>query len=287
MATNRQKTQAARARTSGERRRPRIDPVVHNVIENFDLREPDPRSALVAAVVARMLSKADRFNRDITALPIPATPELLAGKRLNWTMHALNEELEELVQAHRDGDVLEAADALIDLVYFALGRLVEMGVPAEAVMDEVQRANMGKQRGELSKRPGSMGHDAVKPAGWTAPDHSWLLAFTLADVEKARKWDAMSPVLRDIVELRQKKGQDYNAGPGLRDYFPLGHVSYLQMIHLKTTRLHSLLAVLSKGGKPNFEGLDDTLKDLLNYTTFYAEAVADGTAGNTMFGGVQ
>ena len=47
-----------------------------------------------------------------------------------------------------DGDVLlrglETADACIDLIYVTLGLLVEMGVDAEPLFDEVQRSNMSK-----------------------------------------------------------------------------------------------------------------------------------------------
>lgn len=235
-----------------------------------------PREAFAAAIAARMLVKVAEFNREVVALPIPETPQVLGEQRRTWANAALQEELKEFNDAADAGDVLEAADALIDLVYFALGRLVEMGVPATAVMDEVQRANMDKERGELSKRPGSMGHDAVKPSGWRAPDHAWLLGFTLADLEKARNWDKISPVLRKVAELRIRKGQDYNAGPQLEDYFPFGHQSYAQMIHVKTTRIHSLLAVMAQGRRPNFDGLLDTLEDLINYSTFYAEALSSG-----------
>lgn len=235
------------------------------------------REALVAAVAARMLAKAEDFNRDIVALPVPLKPAILKTERVAWAHVALQEEIGEFLEACHNDDVLEAADALIDLVYFALGRLTEMGVPAAAVLEEVQRANMEKERGSLSKRPGSMGHDAIKPEGWKAPDHSWLLSFSLADVDKARKWDQLSPVIRRVAELRIRKGQDYNAGPQLADYFPFGHVSYAQMIHIKNLRIQSLIAVESQGRTPNFDGLMDSLEDLINYATFYAEAIGNGS----------
>lgn len=236
-----------------------------------------PRDILAAALVARMLSKVETFNRDVVALPIPEVPTVMSPSRVEWSKTALNEELKEFDDACEAGDVLEAADALIDLVYFALGRLVEMGVPAAAVMDEVQRANMDKERGELSKRPGAMGHDAVKPDGWVQPDHSWLLSFTLADVGKSRSWDTISPVFKRIHDLREAKGADYNDVPGGRDaYFPYGHLSYAHMLHTKELRLQSLLRAMSSGRPVNFEGILDTVQDLVNYGAFYAEAMLDG-----------
>lgn len=246
---------------------------------------PAVTDAFVAAFVARLLAGAEEFNRSIIGLPIPESPKLLSKSRASWAAGALQEELTEFQDAQADKDILESADALIDLIYFALGRLVEMGIPARMVFDEVQRANMGKERGELSKRTGSLGYDAIKPEGWQPPDHSALLTFSAEDLAKARLWDSLSPVLKKVAELRAKKGQDYNAGPQLKDYFPFGHLSYAQMVHLKTLRIHSLLAVLQSGKQPNFEGLLDTLEDLINYTTFYAEAVEDGSVNQPMFGG--
>lgn len=243
-----------------------------------------PREAFAAAIAARMLVKVAEFNREVVALPIPETPQVLGEQRRTWANAALQEELKEFNDAADAGDVLEAADALIDLVYFALGRLVEMGVPATAVMDEVQRANMDKERGELSKRPGSMGHDAIKPSGWQAPDHAWLLGFTLADLRELRQLraeaaerEALSPVWLRLQALREAKGKDYNDVPGGRDaYFPFGHFSYAHMVNTKNLRLQSLLAAMSKGRPVNFEGILDTVEDLVNYATYYAEAMRDG-----------
>lgn len=243
-----------------------------------------PREAFAAAIAARMLVKVAEFNREVVALPIPETPQVLGEQRRTWANAALQEELKEFNDAADAGDVLEAADALIDLVYFALGRLVEMGVPATAVMDEVQRANMDKERGELSKRPGSMGHDAVKPSGWQAPDHAWLLGFTLSDLSELRdlraeraEREALSPVWLRLQALREAKGKDYNDVPGGRDaYFPFGHFSYAHMVNTKNLRLQSLLAAMSKGRPVNFEGILDTVEDLVNYATYYAEAMRDG-----------
>jgi len=243
-----------------------------------------PREAFAAAMAARMLAKVEQFNLEVCALPIPAEPTIMDEQRLEWANTAMQEELTEFNGACEAGDVLEAADALIDLVYFALGRLIEMGVPATAVMDEVQRANMGKRRGELSKRPGSKGHDAVKPEGWTPPDHAWLLGFTLADLADLRRLrdqeaqrEALSPVWLRLQALREAKGKDYNDVPGGRDaYFPFGHLSYAHMIHTKELRLQSLLKAMQTGRPVNFEGILDTVEDLVNYGTYYAEAMRDG-----------
>jgi hypothetical protein len=69
------------------------------------------------------------------------------------------------------------------MMYVTMGTLGEMGVLVQPTWDEVQRANMRKQRGERSKRPGAQGFDAVKPEGWTGPSHADYLTITSADVQ--------------------------------------------------------------------------------------------------------
>ncbi|UTC27997.1 HAD superfamily hydrolase [Stenotrophomonas phage A1432] len=235
--------------------------------------------AFAAALAVRMLMKVEQFNVDIVNLPIPAKPTMMSDDRCEWTNSALQEEVAEFNQACSDGDILEAADALVDLVYFALGRLTEMGVPAMMLFDEVQRANMDKKQGSLSKRPGSLGHDAIKPEGWQPPDHQLVLGFTLQDAQalaelrnKQAQREDISPIWLELQELRETKGQDYNNVPGGREaYFPFGHQSYAHMIHTKNLRLQSLLNAMLDGRLPNYEGLYDTAKDLVNYGTYYAE----------------
>lgn len=248
-----------------------------------ELTQAGPHS-VVPLLVATMMTCVESFAQQVTHLPIPNTPEVLVGEDLAWAKGALQEEVDEFVEASEKGDVQEAADGLIDLIYFALGRLVQMGVPATAVFAEVQKANMAKQQGELSKRPGSKGFDAIKPEGWVAPTHERLLTFCLQDMRDLDDLRALqaqreniSPVWLELQQLREAKGKDYNDVPGGRDaYFPFGHQSYAHMIHIKNLRLQSLLSALASGRQVNFEGLYDTVRDLTNYATFYAEALRDG-----------
>lgn len=71
-----------------------------------------------------------------------------------------------------------------------------------------------------------------------------------------------------------RKSEDYNGteDPGAeRDaYFPFGPLSYAQMIHTKALRFVSL-ARNADARKPNFEGLQDTALDLINYAAFYID----------------
>ena len=70
----------------------------------------------------------------------------------------------------------EALDAMVDLVYVALGTAALHGFDFNTAWRRVHSANMRKvraERAEQSKRGSSF--DVVKPAGWVAPDHRDLV----------------------------------------------------------------------------------------------------------------
>ncbi|UFK26698.1 hydrolase [Roseobacter phage RDJL6] len=131
-------------------------------------------------LIPDLIAMTERFARDIIGLPIPDRPTRLSPERKKWASGALSEELTEFM----DAETLEdEVDALLDLMYFAGGRIVEMGVLPGASFEEVHAANMKKERGELSKRPHSKGFDAIKPEGWTAPDLKPYCTLTRGDVQ--------------------------------------------------------------------------------------------------------
>ena len=76
------------------------------------------------------------FNHDC-----PERPELLGEKRVSKRYSWMREELEEFCQA---ASIHDQADAMVDLIYFALGTLVEMGVRPGKLFDIVHEANMKK-----------------------------------------------------------------------------------------------------------------------------------------------
>lgn len=151
----------------------------------------------VSSWMERYLALVHRFNADIIGLPIPETPTRLGHARKAWASGAIAEELDEFEKAETFEDEV---DALVDLSYFALGRLVEMGVVPGAVFDEVHEANMRKRRGELSKRPNSLGFDAVKPERWTGPE---LLPYLSLDRSDIRAMYGVKLAERELAEAAQ------------------------------------------------------------------------------------
>lgn len=82
--------------------------------------------------------------------------------------------------------------------------------------------------------------------------------------------------LAQAALLCLQKSEDYNSdqiqNPHLIDrsaYFPFGVVSYAQMLHTKAQRFISLTNKVVKKQTVNFEGLEDTAMDIINYAGFF------------------
>ena len=58
------------------------------------------------------------------------------------------EEADEFDTAAREGDIVEVADALGDIVYVAYGSALSYGIDLDAVLVEVHRSNMSKLNAE-------------------------------------------------------------------------------------------------------------------------------------------
>ena len=75
-------------------------------------------------------------------------PRLIDHALVEYRLRFLHEELEELEEGYTKRDLAKIADALVDLVYVALGTAHLHGLPWQALWREVQRANMTKERCE-------------------------------------------------------------------------------------------------------------------------------------------
>jgi hypothetical protein len=91
---------------------------------------------------------------------------------------------------HRDVEVVregleEQLDALVDLVYFAVGTAyTQFGAQRfKEAFTRVHRANMTKVRGEAKDTKRGHGNDLIKPPGWLAPCHHDLIDISPADIK--------------------------------------------------------------------------------------------------------
>lgn len=97
--------------------------------------------------------------------PTQESPTMLtedrSSKRYKWML----EEIDEFISSN---DVYEQADAMIDLIYFALGTLVEMGIEPDKIFSIVHEANMSKLWSDGKPHYDAEGK-TIKPSHWENP----------------------------------------------------------------------------------------------------------------------
>jgi len=97
--------------------------------------------------------------------PYEDSPKALSPDRANKRAAWMREEIDEFLEAR---DISDQADAMIDLIYFALGTMVEMGAEPQELFDIVHAANMAKLFPDGKPHFNSM-TKTIKPPGWEDP----------------------------------------------------------------------------------------------------------------------
>lgn len=104
------------------------------------------------------------------------SPRELNRQLMDFRVKFMQEELDEFIEGLGENDPVKMADALIDLVYVAMGTAHLSGYPWHQLWQEVHAANMRKIRPihESQSRRDSR-FDVVKPDGWKPPDVAGVL----------------------------------------------------------------------------------------------------------------
>lgn len=98
--------------------------------------------------------------------PVAERPVMIDKKRALSRAKWMNEEVAEFLIAD---NIYEQADAMIDLMYFALGTMVEMGLEADELFDIVQQANMAKLWPDGKPHYNPKDGKVIKPDTWEDP----------------------------------------------------------------------------------------------------------------------
>lgn len=114
--------------------------------------------------------KVGAFRRAMQ-LPIGNEPKFLLPAETSYFSRFIMEELSEYLRACEEGILVDAADALIDLVYVTMGCAHAMGLPFDTLFDIVHKANMQKQPANdyIRSLRGNQ-YDVIKPVGWQPPE---------------------------------------------------------------------------------------------------------------------
>lgn len=95
--------------------------------------------------------------------PVSNKPTFLSQDRVSIRYTWMKEELEEFFEAQ---NIYEQVDSIIDLLYYALGTLVELGVEPDELFILLHEWNLKK----LDKICFDESGKVLKPEGWEHPD---------------------------------------------------------------------------------------------------------------------
>lgn len=118
-------------------------------------------------------NKVEEFHR---VFGLPINEKNPSEALLNLREDLIKEEVQELFEARTDSgiDLVEAADALGDIVYLCYGYAVVLGIDLDKVLNEVHRSNMSKlENGKVIYREDGK---VLKGSNFSPPDLSFVLA---------------------------------------------------------------------------------------------------------------
>jgi predicted HAD superfamily Cof-like phosphohydrolase len=115
--------------------------------------------------IAEAYKDVHNFHR-VFDHPRNFTPTMQPHSRKEARADWIDEEVRELREA---STLFDAADAYLDIAYFAIGGLVEMGINPGELWRIVHAANMAKVQPDGSVKRREDGK-IIKPEGWVPPD---------------------------------------------------------------------------------------------------------------------
>lgn len=155
--------------------------------------------------MTQLLADVTAFHRAMNS-PIGDEPDI-DFTRTDLRVSLLDEEVNELKMAIRNGEVVDLADALADIVYVTIGAAVEFGIPLDRVWAEVQGSNMRKvdpTTGLVRKREDGK---VLKPDDWMPPD----IVSALYDPNHVVWPTDGETALRSVVKLCAARFRAYEA----------------------------------------------------------------------------
>lgn len=97
--------------------------------------------------------------------PVAKRPTAMSLNRTGEWARWMTEEVNELSVSQT---IADQADALMDLIYFALGAFVELGIPPQKIFEFVHDANLAKAWPTGEMKCGEDGK-LMKPPSWMQP----------------------------------------------------------------------------------------------------------------------
>jgi len=94
-------------------------------------------------------------------------------------------------------------------------------------------------------------------------------------------------IINEAIALQLKKSDDYQNKKSLikqADYYPRGVLTILDIVYAKVLRMYSVIEAMEKDPdyKQNFESIEDSCKDLINYASFIGAYMRNGIDGQNI-----
>jgi predicted HAD superfamily Cof-like phosphohydrolase len=127
--------------------------------------------------------KVEEFHK-LFDLPVLDNPQIPSKDRCDLRAELLKEELNEFIDAIREKDLVEIADAFADLNYVLSGAILEFGIgdKYEEIFNEVHRSNMSKTCGSIEEADKTIKHYLDKDGTvsyWVKKGKKYLVYRTL------------------------------------------------------------------------------------------------------------
>jgi predicted HAD superfamily Cof-like phosphohydrolase len=110
-----------------------------------------------------------RLFHEKMGLPVDDKDSIFSCRQVSLRMRLILEELSEYAKACAEGDRVEIADALGDILFVVYGSGVEHGIDMDRVFEEICRSNMTKSGGYMDESG-----KWVKPDDFNPPDLSFV-----------------------------------------------------------------------------------------------------------------
>lgn len=108
--------------------------------------------------------RVKQFHKACDSLDLER-PGFPPAEIVNLRLDLIEEEYAELLTAIEDGDIVEVADALADILYVVYGTAGAFGINIDKIFEEVHRSNMTKViNGKVIKREDGK---VLKPDSYT------------------------------------------------------------------------------------------------------------------------
>jgi len=111
----------------------------------------------------------------------PRHPQWPEDKVVELRKDLIWEEFNEFLDAVHDRDMVEAADAIVDLLVVVIGTGLAFGLPLQALWDEVYRSNRSKAHPVFGTVQKADNGKVMKPASFSPPDIKGIIEHASMD----------------------------------------------------------------------------------------------------------